>query len=121
MKKSTHHVELRSNGNSGSVTSSVEEPLWSKKLMKVANFASILCAIDCTVLPIFVVLLSLIGVGSSAPATQQCVHKVGHLIANVVVLPVGSLVTAVNIFLNKKLSVFLSFIGLIFIYVTNSH
>jgi len=107
------------------VPSSPNPSSWNEKLMKVANIASILCVIDCTVLPIFLVLLSVMGVGSS-PSTHCCGHNhgllntIGHSIANFIVVPIGTLVTIVNFFNKKILSGFLSFAGLVLIYATNS-
>jgi len=126
MLSTFHLVESRKSGSNwkGMVPSSMNQSSWNEKLMKVANIASILCVIDCTILPIFVVLLSVTGMGSSDSTTHHShdlVHTIGHSIANFVVLPVAILVTCVNFFNKKMIPGFLSFTGLVLIYVTNSH
>ena len=57
-----------------------------EKLAKISNIASMLCVIDCTVLPVVTVLLPLIGLGAS-PAQAKWLHELGHSVAIFFVLP----------------------------------
>ncbi len=68
---------------------------WRETLLNVSNIASILCVIDCTVLPIVTLLFPLLGWASSA-STSELLHEVGHGVARYFVLPVGTLTTALN-------------------------
>jgi hypothetical protein len=68
---------------------------WKDTLLKVSNVASILCVIDCTVLPVVTLLFPLLGWASSA-STSELIHEVGHAVARYFVLPVGTLTTTLN-------------------------
>ena len=57
-----------------------------EKLLQVSNIASMLCVIDCTVLPIVTILLPLIGLGAS-PVQAKWLHELGHSVALFFVLP----------------------------------
>lgn len=92
-----------------------------EKLAKISNIASMLCVIDCTVLPVVTVLLPLIGLGAS-PAQAKWLHELGHSVAIFFVLPVGGLAATMN-YLSSK-NAFLSSIavlGLSMIYAANGH
>jgi hypothetical protein len=59
---------------------------WKDRLMQLSNLASILCAIDCTVLPIMTVLLSFLGLAEQ-PHRWEWLHVAGHQVAMYFVLP----------------------------------
>lgn len=92
---------------------------WSEKLLQISNAASLLCAIDCTVLPIVTLLLPLIGIGVS-PTSASFLHDLGHAIGIYFVLPVGSFATAMNFRAHKNtfISSFAA-LGLFLIYLAN--
>lgn len=92
-----------------------------EKLSKISNIASMLCVIDCTVLPTVTVLLPLIGLGAS-PAQAKWLHELGHSVAIYFVLPVGGLAATMNSLSAKNpyLSS-LAAIGLSMIYAANGH
>ena len=98
--------------NSGSMLS---------KLMKISNFASALCVIDCTVLPLVVLILPLAGLNASS-TTAAWFHTLGHNVALFFVLPVGFFTSTLNYLSNHKIRYWISaLIGLLLIYVSNSH
>lgn len=93
-----------------------------EKLRQVSNFASILCVIDCTVLPIVTIILPLLGIMNLAPAQLEFLHELGHGIALFFVLPVGSLTSALNYMSHKKSWITsLGVLGLTLIALANSH
>lgn len=54
-----------------------EEVTWKDRLLKVSNIASILCVIDCTVLPIVTVVMPLLGLAAFTPAQMEWLHHFG--------------------------------------------
>jgi len=93
---------------------------WKDKLLQISNVASLLCVIDCTVLPVVTVLLPLIGLGAT-PEQDIWLHHLGHKVAMNFVLPVGSLAAIMNYTSHKNASLsFVSLIGLLFIYAANA-
>jgi hypothetical protein len=59
---------------------------WNRRLAQLSNMASIICVIDCTVLPLLTVLLSLLGFAEQ-PHQWQWLHELGHGVAIFFVLP----------------------------------
>jgi len=95
-----------------------------QNLSKMASIASLLCVLDCTVLPIVTVLFPLFGLGSASQAALW--HEIGHRVALFFVLPVGGLAAVSNIFSRPKkgftkynISAALAFLGLTFVYAAN--
>mmetsp|Transcript_23839 Transcript_23839/g.36773 ORF Transcript_23839/g.36773 Transcript_23839/m.36773 type:complete len:259 (+) Transcript_23839:90-866(+) len=111
-------------GETGSSTSTTEQGKMGQvleALTKFSNFASMLCVIDCTVLPAVTVLLPLIGLAAS-PAQSAWLHELGHKVAMYFVLPVGSLASSLGYLSHRKLSYLMSaVIGLALIYASNGH
>ena len=94
---------------------------WKEHLLKISNIASILCVIDCTVLPAVTLFLPLIGVAASAEQTKW-LHDLGHSIALYFVLPVGGLAATMNYLTHKRAQLpALAAVGLILIYAANGH
>jgi len=95
---------------------------WNEKLLRMSNIASLLCVIDCTVLPLVTILLPLLGIGVVAsPEREEWLHHLGHTVALNFVLPVGSLATTMNHTIHKKTSLtLLSILGLTLTYFANS-
>lgn len=94
---------------------------WKEKLLKISNIASLLCAIDCTILPIITLFLPLIGLGLS-PDQGKWLHELGHQVALFFVLPVGGLAASMNYFSHKKIKLLsMSALGLIMVYAANGH
>jgi MerC mercury resistance protein len=75
------------------VSSSPTTTTWKDRLRQLSNVASILCAIDCTVLPRLTVLLPLGGV---AAISTPWLHTLSHQVALYFVVPVGLLTTGMN-------------------------
>jgi hypothetical protein len=93
-----------------------------ENLRRLSDFASILCVIDCTVLPIVTVILPLLGILNLEAAQLEFLHQVGHKIALFFVLPVGSLTSVLNYVSHKKVWItFLGGLGLTMVGVANSH
>lgn len=65
-------------------------------LLKASNFASVLCVLDCTILPFVTVVLPLFGIVAGSPAQMEWLHELGHQVALWFVLPVGGLATTLN-------------------------
>ena len=93
------------------------------RLLKISNAASLLCVIDCTVLPIVTILLPLLGLGVAASyATLNAkLHHIGHQMARYFVLPVGGFAMMMNYLKHaKKRLLFLSSLGMSLVYLANA-
>ena len=91
-------------------------------LRKVSNFASFLCVLDCTILPVITVLLPLLGILNLGASQLEFFHHLGHQLALYFVLPVGGLTTVVNYTGHKKKWITsLAMVGLAMVGVANSH
>ena len=115
-------------GDGGEDSSSSDKVTsWNEKITKIANIASILCAIDCTVLPLFSVALSFLGVFKTSTVSAGCcggndlIGHIGHLFANYFVLPVAGTVAIMHFATKKFIPSVLTTLGMSFVYVTNSH
>ncbi|KAI2507199.1 hypothetical protein MHU86_7265 [Fragilaria crotonensis] len=98
-----------------------ERPLssWNQRLARLSNLASIICVIDCTVLPLLAVLLSVLGFAEQ-PHQWQWLHELGHGVAIFFVLPVGAFTAALNFLQHKRASlVLMALVGLLLIYLAN--
>jgi len=91
---------------------------WKERLLKLSNIASILCVIDCTVLPAVTIFLPVLGVAASDRA--KWIHDIGHSIALWFVIPVGGCAATINFLTHKraKLSA-MAALGLTLIYAAN--
>ena len=74
-----------------------------ERLLKASNFASMLCVLDCTILPVITVLFPLFGIVAASPAQMEFLHELGHQLALYFVLPVAGLATTLNYSNHKKL------------------
>mmetsp|Transcript_1756 Transcript_1756/g.2452 ORF Transcript_1756/g.2452 Transcript_1756/m.2452 type:complete len:294 (-) Transcript_1756:199-1080(-) len=93
---------------------------WKERLRRVSTFASLLCVLDCTLLPIVTVILPLLGLAGS-PAHMAWIHALGHKMAMFFVLPVGGLAATLNYTSHKKLSIAIpAAIGLLLVYLANA-
>lgn len=93
------------------------------RLLKISNVASLLCVIDCTILPIVTILLPLLGLGVAASyATLNArLHHIGHQMALYFVLPVGGFAMVMNYLKHeKKRLVLLSSLGMSLVYLANA-
>jgi MerC mercury resistance protein len=59
---------------------------WNHRLAQLSNLASIICVVDCTVLPLLTVLLSVLGLAEQ-PHRWKWLHELGHGVAIFFVLP----------------------------------
>jgi hypothetical protein len=92
------------------------------KLRKISNFASLLCVLDCTILPIITVALPLLGFLNLGATQLEFFHHLGHQLALFFVLPVGGLTTIVNYLSHKKAWISsLAIVGLFMVGMANSH
>jgi hypothetical protein len=93
-----------------------------EKMRKISNFASFLCVLDCTILPIITVALPLLGVLNPHAAQLELLHQLGHSLALYFVLPVGSLTTVINYLSHKKTRIAsMAVVGLCLVGLANSH
>jgi putative flippase GtrA len=83
---------------------------WKSKLLQFSNIASMLCVLDCTVLPIVTIILPLFGIVAGSPAQMEWLHLAGHKIALGFVLPVGLLATISNYVYSHK-TLWISMLG----------
>jgi hypothetical protein len=61
-----------------------------EKMQQISNVASILCVVDCTVLPLVTVLLPVLGLSTStfvSTSTDSLLHSIGHAISLYFVVP----------------------------------
>lgn len=99
-----------------------EKVTWKDRLLKVSNIASILCVIDCTVLPIVTVVMPLLGLAAFTPAQMEWLHSFGHQVAMYFVIPVGGTAAALNYSTHKKWKLSApALLGLLLIYLANGH
>jgi len=92
------------------------------QVRKISNFASFLCVLDCTLLPIVTVALPLLGVLNLGSSQLQAIDQLGHSLALFFVLPVGGLTTTINYISHKKKWISsLAIIGLTMVGLANSH
>jgi MerC mercury resistance protein len=91
---------------------------WKAVVRTISNLASLLCVIDCTLLPILTILFPLLNMA----LPLESVHQFGHAIAMFFVLPVGTLTTAFNFNSHGRIQLLtISMLGLIMIGLANSH
>lgn len=91
---------------------------WKAVLRTISNVASLLCVIDCTLLPIITILFPLLNMAFPL----ESLHSIGHAIAMFFVLPVGTLTTALNFSSHRRIQLLtISITGLIMIGLANSH
>jgi len=87
------------------VTESNNVPVWKDKLLQFSSWASLLCVLDCTILPLCTMLLPVLGIVAQ-DATQQeqehhhhngdWLHELGHTMALYFVVPVGTMAIVMN-------------------------
>eukprot|EP00581_Thalassiosira_minuscula_P012925 CAMPEP_0183720954 /NCGR_PEP_ID=MMETSP0737-20130205/13429_1 /TAXON_ID=385413 /ORGANISM="Thalassiosira miniscula, Strain CCMP1093" /LENGTH=474 /DNA_ID=CAMNT_0025950911 /DNA_START=62 /DNA_END=1486 /DNA_ORIENTATION=- len=111
---------------------------WKERLVDVSNLASLLCVLDCTLLPFVSIAIPALSwgmelvTGTSAVASTtapwlssflSALPAISHGIALYFVIPVGLLTTLVNYFFGHKEVRFslTSLLGVALIYVANSH
>ena len=85
------------------IVAAAPQPAWVSQLNKVSNFASLLCAIDCTVFPILLALLPLINVAGPSAAW---LHQAAHSVALYFVAPIGGAAVVSNAVQHRKPLVF---------------
>lgn len=108
--------------SSSSSSSSTQESTKFGRLRQVSNFASILCVLDCTLLPIITVALPLLGVINLDETQMEFLHHLGHQLALYFVLPVGGLTTLVNFVSYKRVWIgTMATLGLSMIGFANAH
>jgi hypothetical protein len=95
---------------------------WKDKLLKVSNYASALCVLDCTILPIVTIVLPLFGIVAASPVQMEWLHEFGHSVALYFVLPVGGLATTMNyLYSHRKLWIAaMGWSGLALVLVSNA-
>lgn len=107
---------------SGSTSKIPEVEGWRGQLLKASNFASLLCVLDCTVLPIVTLGLPFFGLVAASPAQIEWLHQLGHSIALWFVLPVGGSATLLNyLYAHRKQNIAaLGVLGLILVAMANA-
>lgn len=71
-------------------------------LLKMSNWASLLCVLDCTILPIVTLILPFFGILAFTPTQMEWLHEFGHQVALYFVMPVGGLATTLNYTQHRK-------------------
>ena len=94
---------------------------WLDSLTSLANVASILCVVDCTVLPLVTVLFPLFGLAAGGSNMAGILETIGHSLALWFVIPVGMLATATGYLGHRsRRPVLPSALGLLLVYLCNS-
>ncbi|VEU41097.1 unnamed protein product [Pseudo-nitzschia multistriata] len=92
------------------------------KFRAASNFASILCVLDCTLLPIITVCLPLLGLVNLSTDKLQMIDSLGHTLALSFVLPVASLTTAINYWGHRRKRIAsVALLGILLVGTANSH
>jgi len=105
-------------GSSGSDNKSLLE-----RLTSLSTFASALCVLDCTVLPLITIALPLLGLtaGADGSTLSHTLHHLGHSLALYFVLPVGTFATTVAYANHRSaLKCLPGMLGLVLIYLSNA-
>mmetsp|Transcript_40097 Transcript_40097/g.120885 ORF Transcript_40097/g.120885 Transcript_40097/m.120885 type:complete len:264 (+) Transcript_40097:1361-2152(+) len=93
---------------------------WLDRLSALSNAASLLCVVDCTLLPIATVVLPLMGI-AAGPAGMELFHSIGHAVAIFFVMPVGCLAAATNYLSHRRWDLTLpALAGLTLVYLANA-
>mmetsp|Transcript_32960 Transcript_32960/g.68667 ORF Transcript_32960/g.68667 Transcript_32960/m.68667 type:complete len:316 (-) Transcript_32960:79-1026(-) len=105
----------------GATNAAATTSFWKDGFLKLSNWASLLCVLDCTVLPVVTVLLPLVGIVAASPEQLEVLHQWGHSWALGFVVPVGSLATTLNYTQqHQQLSIALvGYLGLLAVLVSN--
>jgi hypothetical protein len=91
---------------------------WKAVLQNISNMASVLCVIDCTLLPIITIIFPLLNMA----VNLEGLHQLGHLVAMRFVLPMGAVTTALNFSTHRRTRLLtISLLGLALIGLSNSH
>jgi MerC mercury resistance protein len=69
---------------------------WKDRFISLSNMASILCVLDCTILPIVSFVLPLVGLLSLSSTQLHIIHHIGHQIALYFVIPIGFVASTMN-------------------------
>jgi len=89
--------------------------------MKASNFASMLCVLDCTILPLVTIVLPLFGVVAASPDQMEYLHELGHQVALFFVMPVGGLAATMNYTNHKKRWIAsVGYLGLLAVFLSNA-
>eukprot|EP00419_Tripos_fusus_P015433 CAMPEP_0172747916 /NCGR_PEP_ID=MMETSP1074-20121228/143906_1 /TAXON_ID=2916 /ORGANISM="Ceratium fusus, Strain PA161109" /LENGTH=214 /DNA_ID=CAMNT_0013579557 /DNA_START=107 /DNA_END=748 /DNA_ORIENTATION=+ len=92
----------------------------AKRMSRFATIAGFLCILDCTALPIVVLVMQLSGFAS--PSTSARLHELGHKLALYFVLPIGGTATLSNFLVHRRLPItFGALLGLAAVFATNGH
>jgi len=98
-----------------------------QQLLQLSNYASILCVVDCTVLPLLTVLFPLLGwmnsdiIGSGGSSSGAWLHTLGHNVAWYFVVPVGTMASILNYTQHQRNWIAaLAWTGLVAVAVANS-
>lgn len=119
--ESSNNMNSKENNNSDKGIAVADRSLWKWKLIKASNFASAVCVLDCTVLPLVNFLLPVLGLLSLGASQMEFLHELGHKLALYFVLPVGFTATTTNYFWNhRKISIsFWGYLGLVIVGLSN--
>lgn len=103
-------------------TAASDEEAWKLRLLEASNIASLLCIVDCTVLPAVTIALPFFGLVGQTPEQTEFLHQLGHRVALGFVLPVGgSAVTLNYLFAHQQKSIAaLGALGLVLVLSANS-
>jgi len=92
---------------------------WKNRFQKLTNVASILCVLDCTLLPVFTIVIPLLS--DTSTIQLQWLHDAGHMLALGFVIPMGTVTTFFNYLSHRQWKlVLISMLGIALIGLTNS-
>jgi MerC mercury resistance protein len=113
---------LRVNYSAMAAVESPTKASWRDRLSQVSTYASILCVLDCTILPIVTVVFPLLGLLTMTPQQEHFVHELGHAMALRFVLPVGFTASTLNYSLGKHSHwqfLAMAYLGLTLVFASN--
>ena len=91
---------------------------WRSSVHAISSAASLLCVLDCTLLPLFAIIFPVFNLA----IPSALFHHIAHAVAIYFVLPMGLLTTALNYASHRRIRLLsFSLVGLILIGLTNSH
>lgn len=104
------------------VSKQTKPPTYFERLRHVANIASFLCLLDCTLLPLITLALPLLGILNIGHDRLEWLHNAGHSLAFFFVLPVGWMSAIMNYAVHKQRWIAsMAGMGLFLVAMANTH
>lgn len=97
-------------------------PNSTSTLQRMSSIASLLCLVDCTLLPAVTLVVPVLGLSKQGSDRLQFFHQVGHVCTLYFLLPIGCLSAITNYLVHRqRWIVTLAFWGLLLLAISNSY